>query len=138
MKYIALLLFACSTLCLAKTRENTTNTAGCPISIHKVNLNTAYSPEFRMFYANTSTKMMLGTKFGVDVMDPTGDYVPSNDVADTHKNNPGKGSAPLFRVESLNNHPSGLRIYLKKVAFDDGTTWEDDGTMACRIVEDYR
>jgi len=32
----------------------------------------------------------------------------------------------------------GYRVIVKKVAFSDGTTWEDDGSMKCSLTEDDR
>ncbi len=61
-------------------------------------------------------------------MDSTGDLAPYlTDVTDGAKVKPNSTSAPDWNLITIDRDSSGYRLTVKRVAFSDGTVWEDDG-----------
>jgi hypothetical protein len=126
----------------ATTVENTTMNAGCPLSIYRSRVMFRVernSQVLRISYRNTTQAIVIGAKFGLELMDSTGDFTPYlTDESDAEKIKPNGTSIPSWDLLTVNQESSGYRITLKKVAFSDGTTWQDDGKNKCRVIEDYR
>lgn len=139
------LALLCATPCLAKGKTtNTSADAGCPVEITNSSVSTPPAGElyigYRAYvdYKNNTTKKLIGEEFGLDVMSAVGDWSPYFGDLDMAANvKPGK--------RNFNNswriYPgqiSGSRFYVKKLSFDDGTSWTDDGTKKCQFVRDNR
>jgi len=136
----------------AKVVENTSASAGCPVEIRDFGvarplggtsdaLGHVWEGNFSVHFKNSSERQILGIKFGVDVMDGVGDFRPALfDVSYSGgRVGPGKKGDDRWRVPEWNDgEPAGSRLWVKKVAFTDGTTWVDDGTKSCRMTFDYR
>lgn len=91
-----------------------------------------------IYYVNKSAKKVVGVKFGLDLMDSTNDWseYPEN-FSTSYTLKPGSsGDDPEWAVYP--DQTSATRVYVLKVAFDDGTTWTDDGTKACQYVKKFR
>jgi hypothetical protein len=87
-----------------------------------------------------SPQEIIGVKFDIDFMDAVGDWSESlTTFTLTDRIKPGKGRSGTFRLIGVDDirHLQGFRLYLKKVAFADGTVWEDK-TKACAWEQDNR
>jgi hypothetical protein len=139
--FVAALLLS-SANCIASTVENTTTNAGCPISIHQSRIMFRVERNaqvLKIAYRNVSPVYIIGAKFGLELMDSTGDFSPYlTDESDSERVKPNGNSVPTWDLLTINRESSGYRITVLKVAFSDGTVWQDDGTNKCRVTEDYR
>lgn len=140
------LALLCAVPCLALGKPvNTSTSSACPIEILDAavvepSVTGSIPSGYRVLvdFQNQSTKKIIGVSFGLDLMDAVGDWssYPTNLLMEANLK-PGK--------KNINNgwpiapgQASGGRIYVKKIAFEDGTTWEDDGTKKCQYVKDNR
>jgi hypothetical protein len=116
--------------------------AACPIELLKVDPR-AYpfgtlGPccELQIKYRNTSGKTIVGTKFSAAFFDATNDrhesawsYTADDVVQPGEKKGPHWSDSVYFDEIGY-----GIRAeaWLVKVRYSDGTTWEDDGSRACK------
>ena len=141
IKLVSFVLLA-TAFCAASTTENTTTASGCPVNIYRSHIwykDSERSLELKLWFRNTSQKAIIGTKFGLELMDATGDFSPYiTDETDPEKVKPNGSEMARWPLLTINNESHGYRLTVKKVAFSDGTVWEDNGTSQCRVVEDSR
>jgi len=130
--------------CLAKVKiTNTSTDAACPVKITEAFVWTSHDIQrrFEIDYTNQSSQVIMGANFGLDVMDGVGDFRPyltDYTVGTTTK--VGKKNFNNFFAfyTEYDAKVLGTRLWVKKVAFADGTSWVDDGTKKCQYVKDNR
>lgn len=132
----------------AKITENTTNppAVNCPVQIEDFGqnlVNARLLGNFQLRFKNTADKQIIGITFHLDIMDAVGDFREAvTGIQYAGKVKPGKGvhlqGNSLDIPDGATDFVPGLRVYVEKVAFVDGSRWSDDGRMACRATEDYR
>jgi hypothetical protein len=141
LKLVSFLLLA-TAYCAASTSENTTTAPGCPVNIYRTNVRHQGTDHqsLEVRYINSTDKVIIGAKFSVDLMDATGDFTEYlTDFTHSARMKPKDRELPEWDLTfTLNPSTPGFRVTVKKIAFNDGTTWQDDGTSQCRVVEDYR
>jgi hypothetical protein len=131
----------------AKIADNTTNNnAACPVEIQS--FGSVFSTQrsalgnYEARYRNKSTKTIIGVKFGIELMDAVGDFRPTVAGIDyAGKLEPTKKAHVTGNIiEYVNTHKDypGERLTVVKVAFNDGTTWSDDGKGTCHMTYDRR
>jgi hypothetical protein len=80
---------------------------------------------------NTSDKKIVDAEFGMTYLDAVGD--PVNNVLDYSndaKVKPGKDKTYIWTKKDSGRH-SGSIAWVKKILFEDGSTWSDDGSKSC-------
>ena len=86
---------------------------------------------------NESEKRVIAVKVGLDGLDAARDSHPFVETyASTLSLKPEKEAKPIWYVEDENfavNIASGVRVYILKLIFADGSTWKDDGTRSCSL-----
>ncbi len=87
---------------------------------------------------NQTEKRVIAVKVGFDGLDATWDRheFPAT-YASAVSLRPEKEATPIWRVEDEGfavNIASGVRVYLLKLMFADGSTWKDDGTKSCSLT----
>jgi hypothetical protein len=136
---VLILALLCVASCLASVK-NTSTASSCPVRITQAYFLGSRGIErtFYLSYLNQSEKIVIGAKFGFDLLDGVGDFHPyASDLTTSRKTKVGKRNLnTTFAI--YDNPDAGMRVYAKKVAFDDGTTWTDDGSMRCQYAEDSR
>ena len=82
---------------------------------------------------NNSNKKIVGAKIHMVYYDAVGDPKDNGiDYTSDGKLNPNKKSLYVWKTRFLVDDSSqGATAWVMKVLFDDGSTWEDDGTKAC-------
>lgn len=144
MKFAAIVLLICPAICLAlKPVNKTIDDQSCPVVFDNFYTAPALGTVagFSVKFKNRTDKVIIGSDFGLDVMNAVGDFVPyfqTIDVADKVK--PGKSAHYIGRLIPVQQYRllAGYRVYIRKIAFADGTVWQDDGTMKCQIARDDR
>jgi hypothetical protein len=120
--------------------ENTTllNPA-CPATFTGVY---ADSPRHRqgrvsVHLVNQTEKRLIAVKVGFDGRDAAWD---NHEFPETYASavslRPEREAKPIWRVEDATfalNIASGVRVYLLKLMFADGSIWRDDGTKSCSL-----
>jgi hypothetical protein len=120
--------------------ENTTllNPA-CPATLTGVYADSAKHRESRVsvHLINQTEKRLIAVKVGFDGRDAAWDnYEFSGTYASAVSLRPEKEAKPIWRVEDETfalNTASGVRVYLLKLMFADGSVWQDDGTKSCSL-----
>jgi hypothetical protein len=96
---------------------------GTPVSVH---------------FANASERKMIAVKLGLTGFDAALDpheFAEPYAVAVDLK--PQKKAEPIWRVTDEDfeiDTASGARVYVDKVVFANGATWQDDGTKSCSLT----
>jgi hypothetical protein len=97
--------------------------SGTPVSVH---------------FVNASEKRMIAVKLGLTGFDATRD---SHDFAEPYalavNLKPERKAEPVWRVPDPDfevDTASGARVYLTKVVYANGATWEDDGSRSCSLT----
>ena len=138
MKKLAIcLLLALGPVCHASITTNNSVDPTCPVRFKSAWIPYTLGLEKALYihYFNQSTKRIIGIKFGFDMMDAVGDFTPyPEDLTSNDSVKPSKSGSASYNIYD-DSSDDGLRIYTKKVLFDDGTTWEDDGKMHCSYVD---
>ena len=110
----------------------------CPLDFQRTKLRiTRPDARLTLRYKNTSAKQIVGAKFTLEFIDSTGDHSEyPEDFGDSSRTKPGEtimfdGTWTLFIGDEA---APKFRVYVKKIAFADGTTWADDGTGKCSFT----
>jgi hypothetical protein len=130
MKYAMLLFFAAG-LAAAQSAP-----VKCPIQF-KVVETRRWVPDVGVGFWNRSDKVIVGVKFQLQMFDATGDPAKSPfEYVSAHKVKPGKYSDPGWTNAYLERPYMSHKatMWLQKAMFEDGTTWEDDGTHSCSMT----
>ena len=116
----------------------------CPIEITKVDPRsypfgtTGPCCQLQIKFRNSGDKTIVATKFGADFLDATNDRhdsawnYTSDDVV-----RPGEKKGPHWDdIVYFEEYGYGIKAeaWLVKALFSDGTSWEDDGSKACKYV----
>lgn len=113
--------------------------AQCPVQVTKAFTRGVYResggrlsfPSMVIHFTNVSDKVIVGTKFSAYYTNAVGDKresVNTFTTGDTVK--PGKSKRVEFNQYDTNSIKAPS-VYVLKVKFQDGTTWEDDGKRSC-------
>lgn len=138
MRFISLLVLSAALLGQATAQS------GCPVDIDSPS-HTRLKPfgtHVTVRYKNVSDKVMIGVKLGLELLDDVGDaHDVFANIASSRKREPSKSNTIIADILLLDVPPppwkrdnvqrNGLRAYLVKVLYEDGTVWEDDGTHSC-------
>jgi hypothetical protein len=142
MKSIAAFaLFICALPCMARISvTNTSKDAGCPIALDPLLWpGDGVARRYQIYYRNKTDKVVIGANFGLEMMDAVGDFSPYlTDFTLAGKTKPTKQNGGDFTVYTNGAKIIGYRLYVKKVAFADGSTWVDAGTKTCQYTQDAR
>jgi hypothetical protein len=96
---------------------------GTPVSVH---------------FVNASEMKMIAVKLGLTGYDATRDpHEFSEPYAVAVNLKPQKKAEPIWRVPDEDfeiDTASGARVYVAKVVYANGATWEDDGTKSCSLT----
>lgn len=144
MKFAALALFICPALALAAKPINTTmQDPSCPVQIKNFATGPSLNADntFQVVFTNKTDRTIIGAQFTLEFMNPVGDFVSYYkpvEVADAVK--PEKKAHWAGRLIPASDFAiiNGFRVVLTKVAYDNGTTWEDNGTQQCKLTQDDR
>jgi hypothetical protein len=86
---------------------------------------------------NQTEKRLIAVKVGFDGRDAAWD---NHEFPETYASavslRPEREAKPIWRVEDATfalNTASGVRVYLLKLMFADGSIWRDDGTKSCSL-----
>jgi hypothetical protein len=86
---------------------------------------------------NQTEKRVIAVKVGFDGFDAALD---KHEFPETYSSavslKPEREAKPIWRVEDASfavNIASGVRVYLLKLMFADGSFWRDDGTKSCSL-----
>jgi hypothetical protein len=86
---------------------------------------------------NQTEKRVIAIKVGFDGLDAARD---KHEFPETYASavslRPEREAKPIWRVEDATfarNTASGVRVYLLKLMFADGSNWSDDGTRSCSL-----
>jgi hypothetical protein len=86
---------------------------------------------------NQTEKRVIALKVGFDGFDAALD---KHEFPETYASavslKPEREAKPIWHVEDATfavNIASGVRVYLLKLVFADGSTWRDDGTKSCSL-----
>jgi hypothetical protein len=86
---------------------------------------------------NQTEKRVIAVKVGFDGFDAALD---KHEFPETYASavnlKPEREAKPIWSVEDATfavNIASGVRVYLLKLLFADGSTWRDDGTQSCSL-----
>lgn len=130
---VAVLLF--TGMCLAANAKP----QACPVQFTEVN---PYSPMSHGYRAvlivkakNVSGKDIDGLKLTGAYFDATNDAHPLLEPLSIGSIKAGKQAyteAVTSSQEFFQYSKDGMEVYLSKVAFSDGSTWQDDGSHECR------
>lgn len=86
---------------------------------------------------NESERRVIAIKVGLDGLDAARDSHPFVETyASTLSIKPEREAKPIWYVEDENfavNIAAGVRVYLLKLIFADGSIWKDDGTRSCSL-----
>ena len=90
-----------------------------------------------MHLVNQTEKRVIAVKVGFEGFDAAMD---KHEFPETYASalslRPEREAKPIWRVEDAtfaHNTVSGVRVYLLKVMFADGSYWKDDGTKSCSL-----
>jgi hypothetical protein len=89
-------------------------------------------------FVNQSEKRLIAAKLGLIGFDATRDrheFPEQYAIAVNLK--PQRKASPIFRVqedEFAIDTAGGASVYLVKLMFSDGSTWQDDGTKSCSLA----
>lgn len=133
---IVALLAMCAQCALAATTTNTTTDKSCPVQIIRNELRErAGEYTLSLRYGNRGASKLVGAKFSLDLMDATRDWTPYlNDLTASEQVSVRHMGDSSWDLLLYNQSVAGYRVTLKKLAFDDGTSWEDDGTKKCNVT----
>jgi hypothetical protein len=123
-----------------KNIENTTllNPA-CPATFTGVYADSPAKGKGRVsvHLVNQTEKRVIAVKVGFDGFDAALD---KHEFAETYASavsvKPEREAKPIWHVEDeafALNTASGVRVYLLKLVFADGSNWRDDGTKSCSL-----
>ena len=86
---------------------------------------------------NQTEKRVIAVKVGFDGFDAAHD---KHEFPETYASavslKPEREAKPIWRVEDATfavNTASGVRVFLLKLMFADGSYWKDDGTKSCSL-----
>ena len=86
---------------------------------------------------NQTEKRVIAVKVGFDGFDAARD---KHEFPETYASavslKPEREAKPIWQVEDAGfalNIASGVRVYLLKLLFADGSDWRDDGTKSCSL-----
>jgi hypothetical protein len=116
--------------------------AQCPVQVTKVftlpHRQTRGEPWINSLYIefrNTTSEEIAGVKFNADVENAVGDKrsVDMNFV-DRYGLKGGKKKTRYWDADALFNYKDNKwSVWVTKISFKNGQTWEDDGSHACQI-----
>ena len=135
------LLASAAISCLAEAQAP----PNCPVEIKNSGtgptFNQPYPRGFSVNFVNQASSKLIGVKFSLEFMDAVGDfhaYIFPLTASVGEK--PGKGTSVGGALNEAAAPQSyrGYRVTLEKAAFEDGTTWQDDGRKSCALAVDYK
>jgi hypothetical protein len=89
-------------------------------------------------FVNQSDKRLIAAKVGLIGFDATWDrHLFPEEYAIAVDLKPQREARPIWRVredEFANDTAGGASVYLAKLMFSDGSTWQDDGTKSCSLA----
>lgn len=93
----------------------------------------------QLFFAskNDTPKVVVGAKFGVYTLDAVKDkHEYPLALVNEYKHKPGKDVADFESLSLIGREDAegGAIVWVQKVLYADGTTWEDDGSRSCQIA----
>jgi hypothetical protein len=118
--------------------ENTTflNPA-CPATLTGLYADSKGKGRVSVHLVNQTEKRVIAIKVGFDGFDAALD---KHEFPETYASavslKPEREAKPIWPVEDATfalNTASGLRVYLLKLMFADGSFWKDDGTKSCSL-----
>jgi hypothetical protein len=118
--------------------ENTTflNPA-CPATFTGVYAGSKEKGRVSVRLVNQTEKRVIAVKVGFEGFDAALD---KHEFAETYASavslRPEREAKPIWRVEDATfalNTASGVRVYLLKLLFANGSYWKDDGTKSCSL-----
>lgn len=121
-----------------KNIENTTflNPA-CPATFTGVYADAKAKGRVSVHLVNQTDKRVIAVKVGFEGFDAALD---KHEFPETYATavslKPEREAKPIWRVEDpsfARNTASGVRVYLLKLMFADGSHWGDDGTKSCSL-----
>jgi hypothetical protein len=120
--------------------ENTTMlNPACPVTLTGVYADSPRHKHGRVsvHLVNQTEKRVIVVKVGFGGLDAAWD---KHDFAETFASavnlKPEREARPVWQVEDGDfavNIASGVRVYLLKLMYADGSTWVDDGTRSCSL-----
>ena len=112
-------------------------TVQCPVTITRVFAGSTLNVK----YKNTSEKEIQGVKFNATFYDSTNDPHPIGGFQDSGKLKPGKSTLGEWHAgweKRYGELAGGAEVWVEKVAFNDGTSWQDDGEHTCIGLDNRR
>lgn len=118
----------------------------CPISLDRLDLRYNHAggvsvPQLKLAFANRTDKTITDMLLNLSILDPEGNPHPYSDDLTYHRDIP-PGPQPrshtwTLDAASVDMHHAGESVTLQQVQFADGTTWKDDGSLACTLSVDF-
>jgi hypothetical protein len=111
----------------------------CPATLTGVYADSPAKGEGRVsvHLVNQTEKRVIAVKVGFDGFDAALDkHAFPETYASAVSLRPEREAKPIWRVEDetfARNTASGVRVYLLKLMFADGSNWSDDGTQSCAL-----
>ena len=147
IKFISLFLVMVSLVARAETPDFETNVLNstvlnpdCPLTLAGIYQDRASSKRNRVsvHLSNQSDRRVIGVKVGFDGLDAVQDEHPfAKTFALALDLRPNRTGNPVWRVNDPDfeaDTAGGIRVYLVKVVFGNGATWEDDGSRTCSLM----
>jgi hypothetical protein len=95
-------------------------------------------PSVSVHFVNQTEKRLIAIKLGLagyDASRDRHDFPEEYAVAVNLK--PQKEAKPIWQVRDVDfsqEITDGMRVYVEKLIFFDGTTWKDDGSQSCSLA----
>ncbi|HEX3469891.1 MAG TPA: hypothetical protein VHT28_01795 [Silvibacterium sp.] len=95
----------------------------------------------RLVFTNLTDKTITNMVLALSILDPQGNSHPYPEDL-THHREVAPGTPPRSRIwdldaASVDMHHSGESVTLQEVQFADGTSWKDNGSLACTLSVDF-
>jgi hypothetical protein len=120
--------------------------AKCPVRLERLDLRYNHAggqsvPQLRLAFTNSTDKTITDILLLLSILDSQGNGHPYIEDLNYHREiAPGmQPHTHLWNLDaaSVDIHHTGESITLQKVQFSDGTTWKDDGSLACILSVDF-
>jgi hypothetical protein len=128
----------------AKVDANVSNTTllnpDCPLTLAGISMDRASSRGNRVsvLFENESDKRVIGIKVGFDGLDAVKDLHPlAKPFSLAVDLLPNRTDGPVWALNDPDfaaNTAGGIRVYVIKIMFQNGATWQDDGSQACSLT----
>lgn len=118
----------------------------CPISLDRLDLRYNHTggvsvPQLKLAFANRTDKTITDILLHLSILDPEGNPHPYSDDLTYHRDIPPgtqlRSHTWTLDAASVDMHHTGESVALQQVEFADGTTWKDDGSLACTLSVDF-